>query len=83
MKVNKLQLINEALKQQYELSDRETEVLHLLIQGLSNNEIGDKLYLSTKTIKNYVSAIYDKTCIPTRYKLQGKVTDMLCTPTWE
>jgi RNA polymerase sigma factor (sigma-70 family) len=43
-----------------ELTPRETEVLQLLAQGLSNQEIADALYLSLGTVKNYVSTVIGK-----------------------
>ena len=43
-----------------ELSAREREVLRLLAEGNSNLEISRKLVLSEKTIRNYVSNIYEK-----------------------
>lgn len=42
------------------LSDREREVLRLLARGLSNAEIGQTLFLSEGTVKNYVSMILSK-----------------------
>ena len=42
------------------LTPREEEVLHLLVEGLSNKEIGARLHLTEGTIKNYVSAIIAK-----------------------
>jgi DNA-binding NarL/FixJ family response regulator len=42
------------------LSPREREVLTLLADGLSNGEIGARLYLSSSTIKDYVSAVLGK-----------------------
>ena len=42
------------------LTPREEEVLHLLVEGLSNREIGARLYLTEGTVKNYVSAIIAK-----------------------
>ena len=42
------------------LTSREEDVLRLLVEGLSNREIGEKLFLSEGTIKNYVSAIIGK-----------------------
>jgi DNA-binding NarL/FixJ family response regulator len=42
-----------------ELSNREIEVLRLVSQGKSNQEIGDALHISEKTVRNYVSHIYD------------------------
>lgn len=43
-----------------ELSGREREVLQLLAQGYSNLQIAQSLVLSEKTIRNYVSSIYEK-----------------------
>jgi two-component system, NarL family, response regulator LiaR len=42
------------------LTDRELEILTLIAEGASNREIGDKLFLSEKTIKNYVTSIFQK-----------------------
>ena len=42
------------------LTDREREVLDLIADGLSNREIGTTLFLSEKTVKNYVSGLFAK-----------------------
>ena len=42
------------------LTEREAEVLACLGQGLSNAQIGSRLYLSEATIKGYVSRVLDK-----------------------
>lgn len=42
------------------LSEREKSVFMLIIGGLTNMQIADKLCLSNGTVKNYVSVIYDK-----------------------
>ncbi|MGY6498583.1 MAG: response regulator [Microcella sp.] len=42
------------------LTRRETEILALIAEGLSNREIGARLYLAEKTVKNYVSGILSK-----------------------
>ena len=52
-----------------ELTDREREIAVLLVEGLTNRQIADKLYISEGTVKNYISAIYDKTGIHDRVKL--------------
>ena len=43
-----------------ELSDREREVFHLVIEGLSSSDIGKALTLSPKTIETYRSRIHRK-----------------------
>jgi pimeloyl-ACP methyl ester carboxylesterase/DNA-binding CsgD family transcriptional regulator len=48
------------------LSAREREVLRLVAAGLTNLEISKKLVLSEKTVRNYVSNIYEKLQIDTR-----------------
>lgn len=42
------------------LTPRETEILSLIAEGLSNREIGARLFLAEKTVKNYVSGILSK-----------------------
>jgi DNA-binding NarL/FixJ family response regulator len=43
-----------------DLSERETELLELMAQGKSNQEIADQLALSLKTVRNHVSNIFSK-----------------------
>jgi len=43
-----------------EITDREYEVLELISLGLSNKEIGEKLFLSESTIKTHVSNLLIK-----------------------
>ena len=43
-----------------QLTDRELEILQLLAQRQTNAEIAAKLFLSQKTVRNYVSAIFAK-----------------------
>ncbi|NLY86294.1 MAG: response regulator transcription factor [Tissierellia bacterium] len=44
----------------YGLSKKEYEIIRLIAEGLSNKEIGEKLFLSEGTIKNNVSTILSK-----------------------
>jgi two-component system response regulator DevR len=42
------------------LTDREREILGLIADGLTNRQIGDRLFLAEKTVKNYVSGLLAK-----------------------
>lgn len=49
-----------------ELTPREQSVLALLTEGLSNAEIADRLGLSEKTVRNYLSIIFEKLGVNSR-----------------
>ena len=42
------------------LSDRESEVLEALCQGMSNKEMAEVLFVSPETIKSHVSTVIGK-----------------------
>lgn len=48
------------------LSEREMDVLKLIVQGKSNHEIAEELYLSTNTIKTHVRGIMNKLAVDDR-----------------
>jgi DNA-binding NarL/FixJ family response regulator len=50
-----------------ELSPRELEILRLIADGLTNQEIGGQLYLSVHTVKNHVHRILDALAVQNRW----------------
>jgi pimeloyl-ACP methyl ester carboxylesterase/DNA-binding CsgD family transcriptional regulator len=48
------------------LSPREREILALMTEGLGNAEIGERLNISEKTVRNHVSNLFDKLGVWTR-----------------
>ncbi len=52
-----------------DLTSREQEVLELLVAGLSNAQIGDRLHLSARTIEKHVSSLFQKTSVHNRAEL--------------
>lgn len=42
------------------LTSREKEILSLIAEGMTNREIAERVYLSEKTVRNYVSSILQK-----------------------
>ena len=61
------------------LSKREYEVLQLLAQGLSNQEIADQLFISLNTVKTHTSSLYHKLEVKRRTQAvqQAKVRGLL------
>ena len=57
------------LYEKLKLTQRETEVLKLLIEGRSNIEIGQQLHLSPRTIEKYVSSLLRKSDLNNRIEL--------------
>lgn len=49
-----------------ELTEREQEILRLIGTGLTNREIGERIFLSEKTIKHYVTNILQKLQVRSR-----------------
>lgn len=52
-----------------ELSAREKDVLRLIANGLTNQEIAHRLFISPHTVKNHVSHIYQKIGMDDRTKV--------------
>src|SRR4051812_12843288 len=50
------------------LTDRESEVLALITQGLSNAEVAAHTYLSPNTVKSYIRSVYRKIGVESRTK---------------
>jgi DNA-binding NarL/FixJ family response regulator len=51
-----------------ELSEKERSILALLSRGYRNREIADTICLGEQTVKNYISSIYQKMGIDSRFK---------------
>lgn len=56
---------NETLQS---LTKRELEIVRLVAEGLSNEEIGKKIFISPKTVKTHLSNIFDKLQVHNRFK---------------
>jgi DNA-binding CsgD family transcriptional regulator len=53
-------IVNQQAVDQFGLSKRELEVLQLMAEGFSNQEIASRLFLSLHTIKTHSSRIFEK-----------------------
>jgi DNA-binding CsgD family transcriptional regulator len=66
--------VNSCILKKYSLSDKEIEVLKLLMDGYSYIEIGIFLYISTERVKTHISRIYRKTETTNKIELFKLVT---------
>ncbi|MBI5021692.1 MAG: response regulator transcription factor [Ignavibacteriales bacterium] len=68
-KLNKINL-------DFKLSNRELDTLQLLTEGLSNEEIAIKLFVSLNTVKTHLKNIYLKLEVNSRQKAIEKVKEL-------
>lgn len=54
---------------EYEINDREYEIIQWIAEGLSNKEIAAKMFLSEGTVRNYLSSILDKLSLRDRTQI--------------
>jgi len=59
----------------FTISPRETEIIHEICKGHSNQEIADRLFISLQTVKDHTHRIYSKTDCASRAQLIRKVNE--------
>ena len=60
------ELVDEAYSEENPLTEREHEVMVLLADGKNTKDIASQLFITTGTVRNYVSAILDKLGVSNR-----------------
>jgi DNA-binding NarL/FixJ family response regulator len=58
-----------------ELTEREREILDLVARGLTNTEIAQRLFLSSKTVRNHVSNVFTKLQVAGRAEAVAQARD--------
>ena len=59
----------ETLQEKYQFTAREMDLLPLIIQGKTNDEIAKILFISLSTVKRHLEHIYNKAKVSNRHKL--------------
>jgi DNA-binding CsgD family transcriptional regulator len=60
----------------YEVSQRESDIIREICNGLSNKEISDRLFISLQTVKDHTHRIYIKTNVRSRAQLMNMVKEV-------
>jgi DNA-binding NarL/FixJ family response regulator len=66
---------------QTQLTENETKILKLIAEGKTNREIAAEIYLSDKTVKNYVSSILSKLNLKRRSEAAAYIARRMPNPT--
>lgn len=66
----------EDVHEEFDLNDRERQILEKLAIGMSNREIADDIYLSEKTVKHYMTNIMHKLHVSNRVQAAIKAYEM-------
>lgn len=66
------ELLERAAEEESPLTEREMEVLLLAARGLTNHEIGSRLYVSETTVKRHLANIYQKMGVTSRREAARK-----------
>lgn len=67
----------EEFLKKFEVSPRETDIVREICNGLSNQEISDKLFISLQTVKDHTHRIYIKTNVKSRVQLINLVKEVI------
>ena len=59
----------------YEISNRESEIVQEICEGLSNKAISDKLFITLQTVKDHNHRIFTKTGVKSRVQLANLVRE--------
>ena len=73
-------VLDTSLVSQLELSKRELEILSLLAQGHSNQEIAGKLFVSLSTVKTHIQNLFDKLDVKRRTQAVEKAKRLSLIP---
>jgi len=65
----KMLLPSPELIREYHITERELEVIQLILEGCDNHTIGKKLFISTNTVHNHIYNIFRKLGVKNRYEL--------------
>jgi DNA-binding NarL/FixJ family response regulator len=62
LKIEALETEYEQVLETYPLTQRELEILELIVGGCSNGQIAEKLYITLGTVKTHIRNILNKLC---------------------
>ena len=65
--------LTDYFKQKYDITEKQSEIIELIIEGVTYKQIAEKLFISPKTVDNHVQNIYKKLNVNTKMQLSNFV----------
>ncbi len=66
-------VLTQEFVDRFGISNREREIVSMIMQGYPNRTVGERLYISDRTVKNHISSIYRKTGAVNKVQLLNMV----------
>lgn len=61
--------LTDYFKQKYDITEKQSEIIELIIEGVTYKQISEKLFISPKTVDNHIQNIYKKLNINSKMQL--------------
>jgi DNA-binding CsgD family transcriptional regulator len=65
--------LSDNFSKHYQLTDREKDIVEVMMKGKNNKEIADTLHISIRTVGAYLQNVYKKTGAPNRFALYSLI----------
>ena len=63
------------LSKEFDLTRRQEQILRMVFEGNSNQEIAEKMHISANTVKTHLRHIYEKLHVSNRQEILQKIAD--------
>ncbi len=65
--------LTDYFKKKFNITEKESEVIELLVEGLTYKQIADKLFIANKTVDNHIQNIYKKLEVTSKIQLSNLI----------
>lgn len=65
--------LTDYFKQKYDITEKQSEIIELIVEGLTYKQIAEKLLISPKTVDNHIQNIYKKLNVNSKIQLSNLV----------
>lgn len=63
--------LTDYFKQKYNITEKQSEIIELILEGVTYKQIAEKLFISPKTVDNHIQSIYKKLNVNSKMQLSN------------